>query len=200
MRRARIGMAALGILALTGAGAAAMTPAATAETGRARATQAETAAGPAAALAEAAYRGIDPRIAVPAGNKLALVLKVGRGVQTYQCTNNAWTFLEPAATLVNRYRTPVVLHSRGPVWISAVDGSAVNAAAVPGASVPRDGAVPELLLKATANRGGGIFGKVSYIQRIRTGGGLAPTGSCTNGAQTGVPYTATYTFYVPASR
>ncbi|MCZ4606619.1 DUF3455 domain-containing protein [Streptomyces sp. Lzd4kr] len=64
------------------------------------------------------------------------------------------------------------LHSRGPVWVSAVDGSAVDAAAV--ATSPKECTIPELLLKATATRGTGLFGGVTYIQRRDTEGGVAP--------------------------
>ncbi|MFF7975668.1 DUF3455 domain-containing protein [Streptomyces sp. NPDC007905] len=143
---------------------------------------------------------IPPQLQVPDGNQRIATLDA-RGVQTYTCASGAWTLLEPAATLWNRHdprHRPVALHTRGPVWISTRDGSAVNASAVPGASVPRDHSVPELLLKATATRGDGIFGAVSYVQRLNTAGGVAPSGTCTQGAQTSVPYSATYLFYAPA--
>ncbi|ALV33119.1 DUF3455 domain-containing protein [Streptomyces sp. CdTB01] len=142
---------------------------------------------------------VPPELRVPDGNTRIAALEA-RGVQTYTCSNGAWTFLEPAATLWqrgDRQHRPVALHSKGPVWISTTDGSAVNAAAVPGASVPREHAVPELLLKATATRGDGMFGSVSYIQRLDTEGGVAPTEPCAQGAQIGVPYSATYLFYAP---
>ncbi|MER6784188.1 DUF3455 domain-containing protein [Streptomyces sp. NPDC000658] len=163
------------------------------------------ASGRPAPASHAAHRSaavkVPPQLRVPDGNSRIASLRAS-GVQTYTCVNGAWTFLEPAATLWAphdvRHRT-VALHSRGPVWVSTVDGSAVNAAAVPGAGAPRTGAVPELLLKATATRGEGVFGSVSYIQRLRTRGGVQPTGGCTTGAQTGVPYTATYVFYAPSS-
>ena len=140
---------------------------------------------------------IDPRLQVPAGNVLSVSLQ-GSGVQVYQCAGGSWTFLEPDATLSRDGRT-TALHTRGPAWVSTVDGSAVSAAAVPGASVARPAAVPELLLKATTTRGDGTFGKVSFIQRLRTRGGLAPAGSCASGAQVGVGYSADYLFYVPSA-
>lgn len=142
---------------------------------------------------------VPPQLRVPDGNKKIASLQAA-GVQTYTCANGTWTFLEPAATLWkpnDAGRRAVALHSRGPVWISTVDGSAVNAAAVPGGSVPHKNAVPELLLKATATRGDGLFGSVSYIQRLHTRGGVQPTGGCTSGTQIGVPYSATYVFYAP---
>ncbi|GLZ33104.1 hypothetical protein Lesp02_52920 [Lentzea sp. NBRC 105346] len=153
-----------------------------------------TAANPAPAAETAAP--VAAAVQVPAGNKL-----VGRykatGVQVYTCTGNAWKGLEPAATLVDKDNKPVILHSRGPVWVSTVDGSAVEATPVDGAKADRPGAVPELLLKSKANRGDGLFAKVSYVQRLETEGGVAPSGGCAQGAQTAVPYSALYTFFAP---
>jgi hypothetical protein len=146
----------------------------------------------ATAQAEPAAK-VAPQLAVPAGNKLVATFPA-EGVQVYQCTDSAWTLLEPAATL-RQGKEEVALHTRGPVWVSTRDGSAVNAAAVPGASVPHTDAVPELLLKASANRGDGVFGKVTYVQRLATKGGLAPAGACAAGAQASSPYEAVYAFY-----
>jgi len=61
------------------------------------------------------------------------------------------------------------------------------------------GAVPELLLKATAHRGTGLLASVSYIQRLDTRGGVAPTGTCTDGGLQVVGYSANYRFYKPTS-
>lgn len=153
-----------------------------------------------AAASPSARPGFDVPAAlkVPDGNRLTGVFSA-EGVQTYTCTDGAWKLLEPAATLWaknDRARRTVALHSRGPVWVSTVDGSAVNAAAV--ANSPKDGTIPELLLKSTATRGTGVFADVSYIQRLDTKGGVAPTTACTGTDQVSVPYSATYTFYKPA--
>jgi hypothetical protein len=133
-------------------------------------------------------------IDVPKGNKLVATLPA-RGVQVYQCIDKAWTLLEPDATL-KQDNEVVALHTRGPVWVSTVDGSAVNAAAVPGASVKREKAIPELLLKTAATRGDGLFGKVTFVQRLETKGGLAPAGTCAPGTQVSSQYEATYKFFV----
>ncbi|WP_328439524.1 DUF3455 domain-containing protein [Streptomyces sp. NBC_00444] len=153
-----------------------------------------------AATPQPARTGVDapPALKVPDGNRLTGVFSA-EGVQTYTCTDGTWKLLEPAATLWaknDRSRRTVALHSRGPVWVSTVDGSAVNAAAV--ATSPKDGTIPELLLQSTATRGTGIFAGVSYIQRLDTRGGVAPTTACTGTDQTSVRYSATYTFYKPA--
>jgi hypothetical protein len=132
-------------------------------------------------------------IKVPAASKLVGSFE-GIGVQIYQCTDNAWTLLQPAA-IISDDGKPIALHSKGPVWISTIDGSAVVAAPVPNAAVKHNDAVPELLLKATENHGVGQFGSVTYIQRLATKGGLAPNGTCPNGAEQSVAYSATYRFY-----
>ena len=137
-------------------------------------------------------RPVPEAIKVPPGNKKIATMSA-RGVQTYQCAAGAWTFLQPDAILDDRGRSRV-LHSRGPVWTSVEDGSSVTAAAV--ANSPVDGAIPQLLLQATANRAPGVFGTVTYIQRLNTRGGLSPTGACTDGTTTSVRYTADYTFWV----
>ncbi|GHH35780.1 DUF3455 domain-containing protein [Lentzea cavernae] len=157
---------------------------------------ASTAAPTPDAMSEAAAR-VAPAVQVPAGNKVVEKF-YAKGVQTYTCITGAWKGLEPAATLADKLGRAVGLHSRGPIWVSTVDGSAVEAAPVDGARNEVPGAVPELLLKAKTTRGSGVFAGVSYVQRLNTKGGLAPTGGCTEGAQTSVRYEALYTFSVPA--
>jgi Protein of unknown function (DUF3455) len=107
---------------------------------------------------------------VPAGNKLALSLD-GSGVQVYQCAKGAWSLLEPAATLSDHGKP------------------------APVATVNQDGAVPELLLKANQTQGDGTFSRVTYVQRLRTRGGVAPSGMCPDGTQQALPYTAVYRFW-----
>ncbi|MCX2948424.1 DUF3455 domain-containing protein [Lentzea sp. NEAU-D7] len=149
-------------------------------------------------VAQAENVPVAAAVQVPAGQELVGEYRA-TGVQTYSCTGNAWKGLEPTATLVDKNDEPIIIHSRGPVWISTVDGSAVEAAPVDGAKNDVKGAVPELLLKTKTARGDGLFGKVSYVQRLATEGGVAPSGGCKPGAQTSVPYKALYTFYAPAN-
>lgn len=143
----------------------------------------------------AGQRQVPEVIRVPEGNRRIAVMPA-RGVQTYQCTAGAWTFLQPDAILRHHGRAEV-LHTRGPVWTSIVDGSSVTAAAQ--ASSPVENAIPQLLLKSTGNRGPGLFGAVTYLQRLNTTGGLSPAGACTDGATASVPYTADYTFWTAAN-
>ena len=53
-----------------------------------------------------------------------------------------------------------------------------------------------MLLRTVSAEGPGIFSNVTYIQRVNTVGGQAPTmpGAFT-GAEARVPYTAEYYFY-----
>jgi hypothetical protein len=142
-----------------------------------------------------------PALAPPAGHVLSSVFGA-QGVQVYQCMAGAWTFLEPAASLTGRVKGPhraerhTAIHFRGPSWESTNDGSLVEAKVV--ASSPVAGSIPQLLLQATRNRGDGAFGHVTYVQRLATSGGAAPTGACTDGRSTGVAYRAQYRFFVPA--
>jgi Protein of unknown function (DUF3455) len=136
---------------------------------------------------------IPDAVAVPSGNKLAGSFE-GQGEQIYQCTNDSWALSQPAA-IISDNGNPIALHSKGPVWISTVDGSEVGATPVPGAIVNHDDAIPELLLKATENHGAGKFGSVTYIQRLATKGGLAPKGPCADGTRVSIPYSAFYLFY-----
>ncbi len=54
-----------------------------------------------------------------------------------------------------------------------------------------------LLLQSTLNRGKGFFGKVSFVQRLATSGGVAPTRACADGETEGVKYRAQYRFFAP---
>jgi hypothetical protein len=153
-----------------------------------------TAAAAAAGTAAASGTSTDPvppEIQAPPGNRL-IARMYARGVQVYQCITGAWAFLEPAAVLSDW--GPAAIHFRGPSWESTRDGSLVEAKVV--ASSPVPGSIPQLLLQATRTRGDGIFGRVTYIQRLNTTGGVAPTTACTDGQTQGVPYTAEYRFYV----
>jgi hypothetical protein len=151
---------------------------------------------PDAQAATSVPSGLQP----PAGDVLEARF-AGRGVQVYQCTAGAWVFIERAANLVGyetgRSGIQTAIHYKGLTWESSTDGSLVQGTTI--ASEPVTGSIPQLLLQATANRGTGIFGRVTYINRLDTRGGAAPAGSCTSGQTVGVPYTAQYLFYVPGS-
>lgn len=151
--------------------------------------------------------GADPRVPPelepPPGHRIHAVLKA-RGVQVYQCRAGGWTLLEPAASLTGVTMHPVkkvtALHFRGPSWQSDQDGSLLEgdpSSVVRAPSGHRDG-IPLLRITAGRTRGAGLFGTVTYIQRLDTVGGLK-SGPCTGGGTTAVPYRAVYRFFTAAS-
>lgn len=132
---------------------------------------------------------------VPPGNELVFRL-YALGVQIYRWNGNSWDFVAPLANLYadDNYRVNLGYHYAGPTW-EGRGGSKVVAARLTGCS-PDTTAIPWLLLQTVSTEGRGIFRKVTYIQRVNTAGGLAPTVSSSHiGAEARVPYTAEYFFY-----
>jgi hypothetical protein len=146
----------------------------------------------------------DPSLAAPDDSRLAFYYDA-IGVQIYACqataTGQAWTFQAPEAKLFDRGGHLVVKHYGGPTWESVRDQSKVVAKKLKEFTA-HSNAIPELLLQATTHDGKGQMADVSYIQRLDTAGGLAPTTGCDAshvGAIARVDYTATYFFYRPKS-
>ena len=142
-------------------------------------------------------------IAVPAGSAL-LFSRHATGAQIYECQNGEWALHAPRALLfdpvsnladgihyggIDRGLTP------GPWWESTEDGSRVRGAKTGEAASPNAHSIPQLRLEVKERQGSGAFTPVSYIQRLNTVGGLAPSGRCKAGAERWVPYTADYYFY-----
>ncbi|HYP75661.1 MAG TPA: DUF3455 domain-containing protein [Polyangiaceae bacterium] len=143
-----------------------------------------------------------PTLAVPDDSRVAFYFDA-IGVQIYSCQAKtdgyAWTFQAPEASLFDRRGHLVVKHYGGPTWESAIDHSSVVAKKIAEFSAHAD-AIPELLLQATTHDGPGVMDDVTYIQRLDTAGGLAPTAGCDAahvGASARVDYTATYFFSRP---
>ena len=118
------------------------------------------------------------------------------GVQIYRWNGASWAFVAPEANLYadGGYRGLVGTHYAGPTWESN-SGSKVVAARA-GGCTPDPTAIAWLLLKTVAADGPGIFSDVTYIHRLNTVGGSAPSnpGSWI-GEIVRVPYTAEYYFY-----
>ena len=151
------------------------------------------------------------RLQVSPGNKVAFHV-YAKGVQIYRWDGTSWVFVAPEATLFAavrpssgltrhtrssanaEYHGDVGIHYAGPTWQSN-SGSKVIASRLEGCT-PDPTAIPWLLLQTVSTEGPGIFHRVTYIHRVNTTGGLAPTdpGSFT-GAEVQVPYTAEYYFY-----
>lgn len=134
------------------------------------------------------------------------------GVQIYVCRNTgtteipvyAWVFSRPEAVLYDAEGNVVGLHHlitvpelnfTGPGW-ETESGSYVVGRRIAGVNVA--GTIPWLLLQAVTNSGPGVLNGTTYIQRVNTAGGVAPTTGCDAdhlGQEASVPYTAEYYFY-----
>jgi hypothetical protein len=82
------------------------------------------------------------------------------------------------------------------VWAKAT-GTLAASADEP--SCPHTGSIPCLLLQAIGNErgpsGGRLLANTTFVQRLNTNGGSAPTTACTVGQTQLVPYTADYYFF-----
>jgi hypothetical protein len=127
------------------------------------------------------------------------------GVQVYVCKTKAgdpsayeWTFKAPVAELWDERGEKVGTHYAGPTW-EGNDGSKVVGEVVERAHAPDPSAIPWLLLRAKSNAGAGNFTPITYVQRLETVGGIAPSDGCDGSAanaERDVEYAATYVFYV----
>jgi hypothetical protein len=156
---------------------------------------------------------------VPAGHTLFLQGSA-TGTQNYICLPTAsgfgWAFFGPQATLF-QFNMQIITHFLSPnpdekgmpraTWQHSQDTSRVWGNAVASSSDRRfvkPGAIPWLLLEVVgADRGptgGTRLTETSFIQRIRTSGGVAPATGCDEapnvGAKALVPYKTDYLFYL----
>jgi hypothetical protein len=161
-------------------------------------------------------------IQVPAGNKVFLVGH-GVGTQNYVCLPSGkdfkFTLFTPQATLFSDDSTQLTTHFFSPnpfeggtirvTWQDSRDTSAVWAQVTQSSSDPafvaRD-AIAWLLLQRAGSQdgpdGGDTLTETTFIQRVNTHGGVAPSTGCKSqndvGHQAFVPYTADYFFYTNA--
>lgn len=162
---------------------------------------------------------VPANIQVPAGNKL-FIDGHAIGTQDYICLPSAtgftWTFLRPQATLFDDKNEQITTHFLSPnpsengigraTWQHSRDSSIVWAIAIESSSDPdfvEPGAIPWLKLQMVNTqvgpKGGDKLTATTYIQRLNTSGGVAPTTGCAQSSDVGkrvfVPYTADYFFY-----
>jgi hypothetical protein len=148
---------------------------------------------------------VPPQISVGETNKVHFH-GFGVGFQIYTWNGTSWGTAVPEATLFDEDGNVVALHFGvfaangsfiGPAWQSN-SGSEVVGKLPPAAVVVDTNSIPWLRLAAVKEltHGPGIFADTSFIQRVNTTGGKAPS---TNGAFVGQvarkPYTADYFFY-----
>lgn len=141
-------------------------------------------------------------VRVPAGHVMTMET-VGVGEITYECREKKdmagafeWAFVVPVAVLNDMQNKPVGKYYGGPTW-EANDGSKVTGKQV--AIAPASpGNIPLQLVKAEPATGKGAMTGTSYIQRLETKGGVAPSATCdmaTKGAKQQVAYQAKYVFF-----
>jgi hypothetical protein len=140
-------------------------------------------------------------IKVPDGHKL-LFKREAEGVQIYVSKEGKtdaleWSFKAPLADLFDKGKK-VGYHYAGPSWESIEGGKVVRddsdkVASVPAPNPKED--VPWLRIKVKADSKGDLS-KVTYVLRMETKGGVAPSPSPKRiGTEVGVKYRAVYYFY-----
>jgi Protein of unknown function (DUF3455) len=157
---------------------------------------------------------VPSNLEVPEGNKAYRVWHA-TGTQNYIClaAGQAWTFIGPQATLFDDEADQVLTHFLSPnpieagvaraTWQHSKDTSSVWAVAIQSSTDPgyvTPGAIPWLLLRIVGAQAGAAGGEklvpTTFIQRVHTAGGSAPSPTCSQaGARVFVPYETDYVFY-----
>ena len=162
---------------------------------------------------------VPANILVPDGNK-AFLKGHAIGTQNYIClpsgSSFAWTLFGPQATLFNDDEKQIITHFLSPnpdendtpraTWQHSRDTSAVWAMAIQSSSDPAFvalGTIPWLLLDVVGAQDGPTDGdklsETTFIQRLNTSEGVAPSTGCALSEDIGkrafVPYEADYFFY-----
>jgi hypothetical protein len=158
----------------------------------------------AATRVSAAVQGAVPAMLQPIGYRRLFSCQAN-GVQIYMSVTEAgappkWVLKAPLAQLSCPQDKLSIYHYGGPSWVAADGSKIVRDEATPVKSVPASDAaenIPWLLIKVTADPAAGALSKVGFVQRVWTHGGTAPsTPPVRAGIRVGVPYTATYAYYV----
>jgi hypothetical protein len=134
------------------------------------------------------------QLAAPVGSTLVLHA-YGIGVQIYHWNGTSWGVATPSATLFADQggQGKVASHFAGPTWQSNSGGNVVGTVA--NRCTPDAASIAWLSLTGVSD-GPGLFAQVTFIQRLNTVGGNAPsTPGSTIGQEAQVPYSADYLFY-----
>lgn len=142
-------------------------------------------------------------VKVPAGHRVVWET-VGVGEITYECRAKAntpdafeWVFVGPKADLKSRKGDVVGRYFGPPATWAGNDGSSLTGAQVAVAPA-QPGSIPLQLVKANPAMGSGVMQGMSYIQRVATKGGVAPSMPCAGssvGSKQIVQYQADYIFW-----
>jgi hypothetical protein len=174
---------------------------------------------PQAARAQTVTPPIVPAaLEVPAPNQ-AFLVGHATGTQNYVCQPGAslgrvaWTLFTPEATLFGERNDQLITHFFSPnpdeagavvraTWESSIDTSMVWARANAAVTVDPNSIAWVLLERVGAQpgpTGGHAISDATFIQRVNTHGGLAPSTGCDGPSDLGrkafQPYTADYFFY-----
>jgi hypothetical protein len=162
---------------------------------------------------------VPDNIRVPAGNE-AFLVGHAFGTQNYVCLPSgasfAWTLFTPQANLFNDKNRQITTHFFGPnpdengairaVWQDSQDTSSIWGRAVASstdANFVAPGAIPWLRIEVVGAEEGPTGGRrllaTTFIHRLNTVGGVAPSTGCAGPTDVGrtafVPYSADYFFY-----
>ncbi|WP_182286821.1 DUF3455 domain-containing protein [Comamonas testosteroni] len=142
-------------------------------------------------------------VQVPAGHKVAMET-VGVGQITYECRTKKdmaaeyeWVFVGPDAKLQTRSGSVIDKYWGPPATWENNNGSKVTATQLAVAPAGA-GNIPLQLVKANPATGMGAMQGVTYIQRVATKGGVAPSMACgaaNLGSKQIVQYQADYIFW-----
>jgi hypothetical protein len=135
------------------------------------------------------------QIQVPERNSLAYHV-YANGVQNYTWAGTSWLPTGPVADLFAdpNYQGKVGTHHGGPTWISNSGGLVIGKKEYECTVDPNS--IPWLRLRADEIDGVGMFSDTTFVQRLNTSGGKAPSYPGTyDGEPVSVPYTAEYFFY-----
>ena len=146
-------------------------------------------------------------IRVPSGHEVVLET-TAVGVLNYECRantptagSNGWALVSPKADLLDRTGKTVAVYSGPPATWAHIDGSSVVGTQLTVAPVIGATNLPMQLSRGTPGTGMGVLQNVSYVQRIKTKGGLDVSKPCTSaemGDKMTLPYQADYIFWKPA--
>ena len=155
----------------------------------------------AAGAAQADHHMVPSAVMVPEGN-VVMMNTLALGLITYECMEKkdapgayAWTFKTPHAYLFDSNNTQVGRYygsPKGATWESN-DGSKVvgkQLAVTPNTATV--GSIPLQLVEQNGYEGNGAMNKVTYIQRLATAGGVAPTNKVCNAEKVGKKEIVTY--------
>ena len=143
-------------------------------------------------------------VRVPTGETQKLWTTTSGGAITYECREkkdaagqHEWVFVGPVAGLQDDGGKAIGKYYGPPAtWVSN-DGSKVTGKQL--AVAPNQpGSIPLQLVKADPATGSGAMQGVTYIQRLKTVGGVAPAMACAaanKGEKQVVTYAADYVFY-----